>query len=147
MLLEIKKVGDDVLRQISNPVEKIDRDTKELIKNMDQTMIANDGIGIAAPQVNVLKRIILVRPNNKTYILINPDIKFKSKETAIEYEGCLSVPGKDIKVKRSKNIIVEFTDLDGERYNMEAKNLLARIIQHEIDHLDGKLIIDYENTK
>ena len=112
---------------------------------MNQTMIANDGIGIAAPQVNVLKRIILVRPNNKTYILINPDIKFKSKETAIDYEGCLSVPEKDVKVRRSKNIIVEFTDIDGERYNMEAKNLLARIIQHEVDHLDGKLIIDYEN--
>ena len=145
MLLEIKKVGDDVLRQISSPVDKIDRDIKELIKNMNQTMIANDGIGIAAPQVNVLKRIILVRPNNKTYILINPDIKFKSKETAIDYEGCLSVPEKDVKVRRSKNIIVEFTDIDGERYNMEAKNLLARIIQHEVDHLDGKLIIDYEN--
>ncbi len=145
MLLEIKKVGDDVLRQISSPVDKIDKDIKELIKNMNQTMIANDGIGIAAPQVNVLKRIILVRPNNKTYILINPDIKFKSKETAIDYEGCLSVPEKDVKVRRSKNIIVEFTDIDGERYNMEAKNLLARIIQHEVDHLDGKLIIDYEN--
>ncbi len=145
MLLEIKKVGDDVLRQISSPVDKIDRNIKELIKNMNQTMIANDGIGIAAPQVNVLKRIILVRPNNKTYILINPDIKFKSKETAIDYEGCLSVPEKDVKVRRSKNIIVEFTDIDGERYNMEAKNLLARIIQHEVDHLDGKLIIDYEN--
>ncbi|HQL11675.1 MAG TPA: peptide deformylase [bacterium] len=145
MLLEIKKVGDDVLRQKSSPVDKIDRDIKELIKNMNQTMIANDGIGIAAPQVNVLKRIILVRPNNKTYILINPDIKFKSKETAIDYEGCLSVPEKDVKVRRSKNIIVEFTDIDGERYNMEAKNLLARIIQHEVDHLDGKLIIDYEN--
>jgi len=145
MLLEIKKVGDDVLRQISSPVDKIDKDIKELIKNMNQTMIANDGIGIAAPQVNVLKRIILVRPNNKTYILINTDIKFKSKETAIDYEGCLSVPEKDVKVRRSKNIIVEFTDIDGERYNMEAKNLLARIIQHEVDHLDGKLIIDYEN--
>ena len=145
MVLEIKKVGDEVLRQISSPVDKIDKDIKELIKNMNQTMIANDGIGIAAPQVNVLKRIILVRPNNKTYILINPDIKFKSKETAIDYEGCLSVPEKDVKVRRSKNIIVEFTDIDGECYNMEAKNLLARIIQHEVDHLDGKLIIDYEN--
>lgn len=144
MLLEIKKVGDKVLREISKPVDKIDKETKTLIKNMNSTMIAGDGVGIAAPQVNVLKRIILVRPGNKTYVLINPDIKFISQEKTVDYEGCLSVPGKNIKIERAKKIIVEYTDIDNERYEMEAQDIFARVIQHENDHLDGKLIIDYK---
>ena len=144
MLLEIKKVGDEVLREISKPVEKIDKDIKNLIKNMNSTMIDGDGVGIAAPQVNVSKRIILVRPGNKTYVLINPNITFRSKDLVADYEGCLSVPGKSIKIERSKKIIVEYTDIDNERYEMEAEDLFARVIQHENDHLDGKLIIDYQ---
>lgn len=144
MLLEIKKVGDEVLREISKPVEKIDKDIKNLIKNMNSTMMAGDGVGIAAPQVNVSKRIILVRPGNKTYVLINPNITFRSKDLVADYEGCLSVPGKSIKIERSKKIIVEYTDIDNERYEMEAEDLFARVIQHENDHLDGKLIIDYQ---
>ena len=145
MLLEIKKVGDKVLREMSEPVDKINGEIKKLIKNMERTMINNNGVGIAAPQVNVLKRIILVRPTNKTYVLINPNIKFKSEEKTIDCEGCLSVPGKNIKIERSKKIIVEFSDINGESYEMEAEDLFARVIQHENDHLDGKLIIDYEN--
>lgn len=144
MLLEIKKVGDEVLREVSKPVEKIDKDIKNLIKNMNSTMMAGDGVGIAAPQVNVSKRIILVRPGNKTYVLINPNITFRSKDLVADYEGCLSVPGKSIKIERSKKIIVEYTDIDNERYEMEAEDLFARVIQHENDHLDGKLIIDYQ---
>lgn len=145
MLLEIKKVGDKVLREVSEPVDKINGEIKKLIKNMERTMISNNGVGIAAPQVNILKRIILVRPTNKTYVLINPEIKFKSEEKAIDCEGCLSVPGKNIKIERSKKITVEFTDINGEIYEMEAEDLFARVIQHENDHLNGKLIIDYEN--
>jgi len=144
MLLEIKKVGDKVLREVSKPVEKIDKEIKILVKNMNSTMMSSDGIGIAAPQVNVSKRIILVRPGNKTYILINPNIIFRSEEKTVDYEGCLSVPGKSIKIERSKKIIVEYTDIDNERYEMEAEDLFARVIQHENDHLDGKLIIDYQ---
>lgn len=147
MLLEIKKIGDDVLRKTSLPVDKINKEIKDLIKNMNKTMMSNNGVGIAAPQVNVLKRIILVRPTNKTYTLINPNIKFKSEEKTIDCEGCLSVPGKNIKIERSKKIIVEFMNIDGEYYEMEAEDLFARVIQHETDHLDGKLITDYENKK
>lgn len=147
MLLEIKKIGDNVLREISVPVDKINKDIKKLIKNMERTMISNNGVGIAAPQVNVSKRIILVRPTNKTYVLINPNIKFKSEEKTIDCEGCLSVPEKNIKIERSKKIIVEFLNIDGDIYEMEAEDLFARVIQHENDHLDGKLIIDYENKK
>ena len=144
MILEIKKIGENVLREVSLPVDVINGEVKKLAKNMESTMKKFDGAGIAAPQVGILKRIIVVRPENKTYVLINPEIKFKSKESVCKVEGCLSVPNKNIKVSRSKSIAVEFLDLDGEAYEMEASDMMARVIQHEVDHLDGKLIVDYE---
>lgn len=144
MVLDIKKIGENVLRKKSLPVEKINKEIKALIKNMEATMKKADGAGLAAPQVGVLKRIIIVRPNTKTYVLINPEFKFKDKELYSDVEGCLSVPGKNIKILRSKNVIVEFMGVDGSLYEMEACDLFARVVQHEVDHLDGKLIVDYE---
>jgi len=144
MILNVKKIGDDVLRKKSVLVDKIDKEIKTLIHNMEVTMKKANGAGLAAPQVGVLKRIILVRPNNKTYVLINPEFKFKDKELYSDVEGCLSVPGKNIQILRSKNVVVEFMGIDGDLYEMNACDLFARVIQHEIDHLDGKLIVDYE---
>jgi len=142
MILDIVKIGDERLRKVSEEIHDIDESVLKLIKNMKSTLKKSKGVGLAAPQVGVNKRLILVKPEKEMYVLINPIFNHKSKETACGSEGCLSVPGKWINVKRFKEVDVEFMGEDGDLYKVKAEDFFARIIQHEVDHLNGVLIVD-----
>lgn len=154
MILDIKYLGDDILRQIAKPVN-LNTERKEitiLIENMIETLKTHDkGVGIAAPQVGISKRLIVVKnPDNKEFCaMINPIITWTSFDKECLEEGCLSVidkSGNNIRgsVFRFTRIRIEYETLNGEKQELLVKNhLFSRIIQHEIDHLDGKLFIDY----
>jgi len=138
--LKIITYPDPTLRKKSEKVKEVDNEIKDLIKNMIKTMEKNQGIGLAAPQVGVLKRIIIALTDNGPKAFINPKIIKKTKETEIMEEGCLSFPGLFLEIKRWKGVEIEA--LDGNGNKIKADGLLARILQHEIDHLDGVLFID-----
>ena len=138
---------NDALRQISAAVRKVDKEIVKLIQNMVLTMDENSGCGLAAPQVGVLKRVIVVLLNQQTdqevvMPMINPEIIFQSKQTYIDTEGCLSVPGYFDEVSRYENIIVKFWDKKGREQTLKLADLNARVVQHEIDHLNGVLFVD-----
>nr|BET44781.1 MAG: peptide deformylase [Candidatus Aschnera chinzeii] len=145
-ILKILRYPDKRLRQIAKPVKKITFKTKLLINNMFDTMYAAGGIGLAATQVNILQQIIVIdisiKPDEKQLILINPIIIEMDGSASIE-EGCLSIPTKHAMVPRAQYVKVKSLDLYGNHVEFEASNLLAICIQHEIDHLYGKLFIDY----
>jgi len=144
MILPILKLDDPLLINRSEEVKVIDEDIKKLVKNMFDTLYMADGIGLAAPQIGVLKRIFVIdieRKDNK-FIFINPIIKDLSKKTIKTNEGCLSIPGISKEIIRSESLIVEYFDIDGKQKRLEANNILAVCIQHENDHLDGALFID-----
>ena len=132
---------DDVLRKKSKIVEKIDDRTKILIDDMIETMYHADGVGLAAPQVGVLKRVIVVDVGEGIHVLINPELIRQAGE-ATDYEGCLSVPGIKGQVTRPAEITVEGLNREGKKIRIKASGLLARAICHEIDHLDGVLFVD-----
>jgi len=141
-ILEIKIYGAPILREKSKPVKKITPEILNLVQDMTETMYATSGIGLAAPQVGVSKRIIIADGGEEGVIaLINPKIVDEEGE-AIAEEGCLSLPDIYAKVKRSSQVTVEALDLDGEQIKITKKNLIARVLQHEIDHLEGVLFID-----
>lgn len=144
-LRQIREVGDDLLRKKSRPVEKIDEKIIELLDDMHETLKnSNDGIGLAAPQIGILKRLIVIdltAEDGEVYKLINPVI-VKSKGEQICREGCLSVPGLLGDVIRPKEVIVEALDINGKKIRIKATDLLAIVLCHEIDHLDGVLFID-----
>lgn len=141
-VLAVKTYGETVLREKSKPIEKITPEIVNLVKDMTETMYTASGVGLAAPQVGVAKRIIIIDDEEKGAIaLINPEIIEKEGEMISE-EGCLSLPELYAQVKRFARIKVEGWDLNGEKITIEAKDLLARVIQHEIDHLNGILFID-----
>lgn len=142
-MLEIVTYPNDALRQkakeITNPN---DHKIKKLISDMIATLTAHNGIGLAAPQVGESLRLCIIEHDNEHLILINPEIKkLSGKEVEIE-EGCLSFPGRFINVKRKAKVKVKALDASGKKQIIRAKGLLARAIQHEIDHLDGVLFID-----
>jgi peptide deformylase len=139
----IRKEDDPVLRKVSRPVEKIDGKLLNLIGDMLDTMYEAEGVGLAAPQVGILKRVVVIDTyeGNKPYILINPVI-IEEKGLQNEIEGCLSVPGVHGKVKRPEYVRVEGLDEKGKRVEYEGTDLLARAFCHEIDHLNGILFID-----
>jgi len=145
MILDIIKIGDDRLRKKSEEVHDVDESVLKLIKNMKETLKKSKGVGLAAPQVGVNKRIIVVKPQKEMYVFINPVFTYKSNDTECDTEGCLSVPGEWIDVKRSKEVEIEFVGEDGGDYKVRAKDFFARVIQHESDHLDGILIVDKKN--
>ncbi len=143
---QIREVGDDLLRKKSREVEVVDDKIRQLLDDMYDTLKAsNDGIGLAAPQVGVLKRVIVIdlgeEGNGKVYKLINPVIT-KRKGEQVCREGCLSVPGLLGDVVRPKEITVEALDENGKKVVIKAKDLFAICLSHEIDHLDGVLFID-----
>jgi len=155
--LEIKKYPEPILGKKCQEVKEITPEIKELVLNMAEAMLKNQGIGLAAPQVGVLKRIIVVTTKNGTFPLINPKILRRSKETELFLEGCLSFPGLFLEIKRPKFVEVETLDINGKKIRLGRKELLSgslttarypagvilsRVIQHEIDHLDGILFID-----
>jgi peptide deformylase len=133
------------------------REIQELILDMVETMEANNGVGLAAPQVGKSLRLCIVRVDRKTYILINPVFKSKSWKKVVAEEGCLSFPGVQLLIKRSSKVVVEAVDRTGKKYEVVGEGLLGRALQHEIDHLDGvlfvtrkakfKKIIEGKNTK
>jgi peptide deformylase len=143
--LEIKKFNESVLRRKCEEVENITSEIKELVLDMEETMKKNQGIGLAANQVGISKRIIMVQIDlrgSKVIGLINPRIVKKGSEKEIREEGCLSFPNISLDIKRSKEIEIEALDISGQEIKMKAKGLSARVIQHEIDHLDGILFFN-----
>jgi len=143
--LTILEFPDPRLRTKAKPVEQVDDQLRALVDDMFETMYAAPGIGLAATQVDVHKRLLVadVSPDkSEPHVLINPQIVEKDGEAVTE-EGCLSVPGYYEEVIRAEHIRVRFLNRDGEEAEMEAEGLLAVCIQHEIDHLDGKLFVDY----
>ena len=141
-LLEIRTAGDPVLKEISAPVEKIDKRLRKLLDNMAETMYASEGVGLAAPQIGELIRVAVVDVDKKNrYDLINPVITWR-EGSVVDNEGCLSCPNLFGDVERAEKIRVEYTNRFGKKKTLEADGLLARCIQHELDHLDGRLFID-----
>lgn len=137
------EVGDEVLRKKAKEVEKVDDKIRELLDDMVETMHKFNGVGLAAPQVGILKRIIVIDlyEENTQYTLINPII-IKEKGTQEVSEGCLSFPNKYATVKRPKEVVVEALDIDGKKVKIKAKDLLAQALCHEIDHLNGIVFTD-----
>ncbi len=135
--------GDEILRKRSREIEVIDDKIKELAADMMETMHKWDGLGLAGPQVGVLKRIIVIDlyEEGMQFTLINPVI-IKEKGTQEVEEGCLSFPNKFGKVERPKEVVVEALDIDGKKLKIKAKDLLAQALCHEIDHLNGVLFTD-----
>ncbi len=145
-LREIRILGDDILRKKSREVKNIDDKVLELIQDMKETMIKYDGVGIAAPQVGILKRIVVVMNGKKIVTLVNPVILSREGEE-IDVEGCLSVKKKTVAVKRPSKITVEALNENGEKVSFVAEHYYAREICHEVDHLDGILIVDREECE
>ncbi len=141
MILEIRTAGDPVLKKIAEDVTKIDKRLRNLLDNMAETMYATEGIGIAAPQVGQSIRAIVVDVDEKRYDMINPVITFR-EGSITDTEGCLSCPELFGEVERAEKICVQYTSRFNKKKELEAEGLLARCIQHEIDHLNGRLFID-----
>ena len=140
--LSIRIVGDPVLRKRVKPVKEVSLRHHELLSQMARLMYASKGIGLAANQAGINESLIVVDIGEGLYKLINPRI-VKREGCVMMEEGCLSVPGVSIKVKRSKRVVVEALDHQAKQVSIEACDLLACVFQHELDHLHGKLIIDY----
>jgi len=145
MILDITKGQDNpILRKKSSKQDKITKKTLKLLKDMEESMIATNGVGIAAPQVGVNTCIAHITINkNQVFPIINPEIIKKSKDTDTDTEGCLSLPGHWGPVARAKEVTLKFTDLAGKDRVMKFKGFEARIVQHEVDHLNGKLFVDH----
>lgn len=144
---EIKKYPDEVLKRRAEPIEDVDEDLNRLIDDMVETMYAAPGIGLAAPQVGVSKRLIVVDVKTaygeeaSLYVLINPEIVASEGEVKSE-EGCLSLPGFTVSIDRFERVTVKALDREGNEICIPAEGLLAMALQHEIDHLEGTLILD-----
>ncbi len=144
--LEILEFPDPRLRTVAKPVEKVDDELRKLIDDMFETMYACPGIGLAATQVNVHQRLIVMdlsEDQSQPRVFINPEITPLTEELSPYEEGCLSVPGFYEKVQRPARVRIKALDRDGNAFEEEADELLATCIQHEIDHLYGKLFVDY----
>ena len=140
-VLELKLAGDPVLKQRCAEVTKIDKRIKKLLDDMAETMYAKEGVGIAAPQVGVALRVIVVDVDKKRYELINPTITHR-EGLIVDTEGCLSCPNLFGEVERAEKIHVKYTTRFHKEKELDADGLLARCIQHEVDHLNGRLFID-----
>lgn len=144
-MLEVLHYPDPRLRNRARPVEDVDDRVRQLVDDMLETMYAAPGIGLAAVQVNVPLRVITIdcsEARNEPVCLINPTIEAEEGEIEAE-EGCLSVPGVYESVTRSRWVRVRALNRDGEPFELEAEDLLAVCVQHEVDHLEGKLFVDY----
>lgn len=142
--LVIKKYPDPFLRKKARKVERVTEIEKDLLSQMTEVMYLSGGVGLAANQVGINKQLVVVDIGKGLIKLVNPVIT-KKRGSVIQEEGCLSVPENCIKVKRSKEITVKYLDENGDARQLRSEGLLARVIQHETDHLSGKLIIDYLN--
>ena len=148
MLRKILTEPDPILRKKCEPLEKVDAETKKLMDDMLETMYAAPGIGLAAIQVGILKRLVVIdiskgEEEKKPVFLINPQIIHRSKKTSIYEEGCLSLPGQFAEIERPAECTLKYIDYNGKEKELKADGLLATCVQHEVDHLNGILFIDY----
>ena len=148
MLRKILTEPDPILRKKCEPLEKVDAETKKLMDDMLETMYAAPGIGLAAIQVGILKRLVVLdiskgEEEKKPMFLINPKIIHQSKKTSIYEEGCLSLPGQFAEIERPAECILKYIDYNGKEKELKVDGLLATCVQHEVDHLNGILFIDY----
>ena len=139
---------DPILRKKCSPLEKVDDQTRKLMKDMLKTMYEDPGIGLAAIQIGILKRIVVIdiskdEEKKSPLFLINPEITFRSKKTSVYEEGCLSLPGQFAEIERPAECYLKYLDFDGKTKELKADGLLSTCIQHEVDHLNGILFIDY----
>ena len=138
---------DPILRKKCEPLENVDDDVRKLMNDMLETMYKAPGIGLAAIQVGILKRIVVIdiskEEKKNPLFLVNPEIIYKSKNTSVYEEGCLSLPGQFAEIERPAECNIKYIDYNGKEKKLETKGLLATCIQHEIDHLNGILFIDY----
>ncbi len=140
----IREEGDEILRKVSRPVEVIDEKIQTLIDDMLETMHKFNGVGLAAVQVGILKRVVVIHTDyekEEPLILINPEI-IKQKGAQTVEEGCLSFPNKFAKIVRPEEVTIEYLDRNGEKAKLTGKGLLAQAISHEVDHLNGEVFID-----
>jgi peptide deformylase len=142
-ILDLRVLGDPILRQSTVPVQEITDELRSLVADMFETMHHARGIGLAAPQVGRTERLAVIEIDGESLVVINPEIVETSSGKAKAEEGCLSIPDIYADVERPKDVVVRAMDLDGNTYEVQATELLARCLQHEIDHLDGKLFLDY----
>lgn len=145
-LLPILKYPDKRLHKVAKPVAVVDDRIRQLVKDMAETMYDAPGVGLAATQVDVHERVVVIDVSedaNELYVLINPEITWKSEELQVYEEGCLSVPGVYDEVERSARIHVKALNEKGEPYEFDAEGLLAVCVQHELDHLMGKVFVEY----
>ena len=141
-LLDIYVLGAPILRQETRVVEKFDDDVRRLIDDMFETMYAAKGIGLAAPQVGRSERLAVIDVDQRPYVIVNPEIVHREGSQSGE-EGCLSIPEIYGDVERAAHVRIKALDRDGQPFELNADELLARCLQHEIDHLHGRLFIDY----
>ncbi len=146
--LEIITVPDPILREISAPIETIDDDLRRLMDDMLESMYDAPGVGLAAIQVGVPKRLLVLdvaddEEGPNPYFMVNPEIVSLGDETRVHEEGCLSIPGVQVEIERPGDVVVRYVDRNGDQQELAANGLLATAVQHEVDHLDGKLIIDF----
>ena len=142
-LLDIRVLGDTILRQETKIVETVTPELRRLVDDMFETMYAAKGIGLAAPQVGRLERLSVIDVDDERLVLFNPEIIDSDPKRIKGEEGCLSIPEIYGDVERSARVIVRAMDVDGKPFEIEGTELLARCLQHEIDHLHGRLFIDY----
>jgi peptide deformylase len=140
--LDIRTFGDPVLKTRAAPVESFDDSLGRLTEEMLATMRENDGVGLAANQVGRLKRVLVASVDDEDYVIVNPVLSERSETTERGQEGCLSIPGINVEVDRPTAVTVTGQDASGEPLRIEAQDMLARVLQHEVDHLDGVLILD-----
>ncbi len=141
--MSIKKYGDSILRRVCEPVEKVSEAERNTFSSMAETMYKHQGIGLAGPQVGLNKKLIVADAGSGLVTLANPEILEKGKIKDFLEEGCLSLPGISVNIKRPTEVLVEGLDRKGNNIQLKATGLLARVLQHEIDHLNGVLILDY----
>lgn len=145
-MLKIIESPDPILNQVCEPCVPGDKSLKKLAKQMEKAMYSNDGVGIAAPQVGVSKRLIVIDVSPEdvrdSLVLVNPEILELKGEPETEEEGCLSCPGISVPIERKPWVRVKFFDLEGEEWEISGDGLLGRCLQHEIDHLDGRTLFE-----
>ena len=139
---------DPILRKKCEPLDKVDDGVRNLMNDMLETMYAAPGIGLAAVQIGILKKLVVIdiskeEEKKNPLFLINPEIVYKSNQTSVYEEGCLSLPGQFAEIERPSECTLNYIDYDGKKKELKAKGLLATCIQHEVDHLNGILFIDY----
>jgi len=144
--LDIRTFGDPVLKTRAAPVESFDESLAHLTQDMLATMRDKEGVGLAANQVGRLKRVLVAAVEDEEYVIVNPVLTNRAETTEKASEGCLSIPGIQVDVERPIAVTVSAQDVLGKPLRLEASGLLARVLQHEVDHLDGVLILDRTDT-